>query len=88
MVLSHYDQKTIDEYEKRLATLEKFYLTAEERELNLFVIKIVRSVKMTLWLTNGVVKWGAAPLGIAWELYAYGSNFINGLGDLLRGIPR
>jgi hypothetical protein len=32
-------------------------------------------VKMTLWLTNGVVKWMAAPLGIFWGYYAYGSNF-------------
>ena len=79
--MAQYDTETLDRYETRLAALEAQCLTQEEREMNLFVIKIVRSVKMTLWLTNGVVKWMAAPLGIFWGLYAYGSNF----GDWLAG---
>ena len=53
--------------------------------MNLFVIKIVRSVKMTLWLTNGAVKWLAAPLGIFWGVYAFGANFADWLAHVFSG---
>lgn len=47
--------------------------------------KIVRSVRMTLWLTNGAMKWLAAPLGIFWGLYVYGSNFAEWLAGFYIG---
>ena len=78
------DPKLFEEYEKRLAALEAACLTKEEREINLLVIRIVRSVKMTLWLTNGAVKYGAAPLGMLWGLWLYGEQaieFIRHLGE-------
>ena len=83
--MAQYDQHTLARYEERLATLEAQCLTQEEREMNLFVIKIVRSVKMTLWLTNGAVKWLAAPLGIFWGVYAFGANFADWLAHAFTG---
>jgi hypothetical protein len=70
------DPKLFEEYEKRLAALEAVCLSKEEREINLLVIRIVRSVKMTLWLTNGAVKYGAAPVGMIWGLWLYGEQVI------------
>jgi hypothetical protein len=53
-----------------------------------FIRKIVRSVRTTLWLTNGTVKYLAAPLGIFWGLYAYGSNFADWLAGFYTGPTR
>lgn len=86
--MAQYDEKTLAAYEIRLAALEAQCLTQEERDMNLFVIKIVRSVKMTLWLTNGAVKWMAAPIGVFWGIYAYGANVADAVAAWLTGLPR
>lgn len=82
--MAAFDPKIFDDYEKRLADLEAVCFTKEEREINMLVIRIVRSVRMTLWLTNGAVKYGAAPLGMLWGLWLYGESaieFIKHLGS-------
>lgn len=83
--LAHYDENTLLRYEQRLAELEAQCVTPEDREVDQFIRKIVRSVRMTLWLTNGAMKWLAAPLGIFWGLYAYGSNFADWLSGFYVG---
>ena len=86
--LAHYEESAFRRYEQRLAALEAQCLTDEERQISLFVIRIVRSLKMTLWLTNGAVKWLAAPIGIFWGLYAYGANFAEWVVHLFPNVPR
>ena len=83
--LAHYDEQTLERYETRLAELEAQCVTPEDREVDQLIRKIVRSVRMTLWLTNGAMKWLAAPLGIFWGLYAYGSNFADWLSGFYVG---
>jgi len=86
--LAHYDDDTLRRYEKRLDELEAQCVTLEDREVDEFIRKIVRSVRTTLWLTNGTVKYLAAPLGIFWGLYAYGSNFADWLAGFYTGPTR
>ena len=86
--MSHFDKDTFEQYEARLTALEAVCLTKEEREINLLMIRIARSVKMTLWLTNGLVKYGAAPLGMFWGLWLYGEQAADWVKDFLQGPPR
>jgi len=83
--LAHYDDETLSRYEKRLSELEAQCVTPEDREVDELIRKIVRSVRMTLWLTNGAMKWLAAPIGIFWGLYVYGSNFAEWLAGFYIG---
>ena len=83
--MAHYDDNTLQRYEQRLAELEAQCVTPEDREVDQLIRKIVRSVRMTLWLTNGAMKWLAAPLGIFWGVYAFGSNFAEWFNGLFFG---
>lgn len=85
--MAQYDKETFEQYEARLAALEAVCLTKEERELNLLMIRIARSVKLTLWLTNGVVKYGAAPFGMIWGLWLYGESAVEWLKAVTTGVP-
>ena len=76
--LAHYDDETLSRYEKRLSELEAQCVTPEDREVDELIRKIVRSVRMTLWLTNGAMKWLAAPLGIFWGFMYMGPISQNG----------
>ena len=84
--VAQFDPKTFEQYEARLTALESVCLTKEEREINLLMIRIARSVKMTLWLTNGLVKYGAAPLGAVWGLWLYGEQAFDGIKHFLQGL--
>ena len=86
--MAHFDKDSFEQYEARLAALEAVCLTKEEREINLLMIRIARSVKMTLWLTNGLVKYGAAPMGMVWGLWLYGEQAIDWAKHFLQGPPR
>lgn len=86
--VAQFDPKTFEQYEARLAALEAVCLTKEEREINLLMIRIARSVKMTLWLTNGLVKYGAAPMGMVWGLWLYGEQALDWIKHFLQGPPR
>jgi hypothetical protein len=73
------DPDVFRRYEARLAALEAQCPTPEEREITAFLIKVVRAARLTLWLTNGSVKYGAGPLGIIWGLYTYGTDLTDWL---------
>ena len=83
-----YTPKALEEFEARLTALELLGATDEEREVSALVFKIVRSVKLTLWLTNGAVRWFGMPLGILWGLYAYGANAATMVLHFIAGGPR
>ena len=67
----------------RVTELEGKCETEEDREVNRLLRRIVRSIQMTLWLTNGAVKWLAAPIGIFWGIYAFGANFADWLLSII-----
>lgn len=86
--MAQYDPELFAKYERRLEALEDACLTDEEREINMLMIRIARSVKMTLWLTNGLVKYGAAPLGMGWGLLLYGEQAVDWIKHILSGPGR
>lgn len=86
--MAHFDPKLFEKYEARLEALEAVCLTKEEREINMLMIRIARSVKMTLWLTNGAIKYIAPPLGMVWGLWLYGEQALEWVKHFHQGPPR
>lgn len=86
--MAQFDAKTFEQYERRITALEAACLTEEEREINRFVIRIIRSVRSTLWLINGAVKYFAAPIGFLWAIWAYGANAVDWLVHFFTGHGR
>lgn len=86
--MAHYDEKAFEQYEARLAAVEAQCLTEEEREISQLVFKIVRSVKLTVWLMNGAVKYFAGPLGIAFGLWVWGESAVDWLVSKTTGLPK
>jgi hypothetical protein len=80
--------RAYEDVERRLQEVEKQCPTPEEQEINRFLQRVVRSVRATLWLTNGAVKYFAAPLGIAFGLWAYGESAVDWLISKATGLPK
>ena len=72
-------------YEARIQALEAQCQTPEEREINALVIRMVRSVRSTLWLMNGAVKYFAGPVGVAYGVWTYGAGIVDWLASLIAG---
>jgi len=86
--VANFDKDTFDQYEARLAALEALCPTPEEQEINRFLIKVVRSIRMTLWLTNGAVKYFAGPLGIVFGMWIWGESAVEWLISKVTGLPK
>lgn len=86
--MAQFNPKTFEQYEARLTALEKQCLTQEEREINQFLFRVVKSVRMTLWLTNGLVKYGAGPIGIAFGLWVWGESAVDWIVSKTTGLQK
>jgi hypothetical protein len=86
--VAHYNEKAFEQFEARLAAVEAQCQTEEEREISRLVFKIVKSIKLTVWLLNGAVKYFAGPLGIAFGVWVWGESAVEWLVSKSTGLPR
>lgn len=80
-----YDKDALTRVEERLSALEDLCPTKEEQEINQFLIQVVRAIRMTLWLTNGAVKYLAGPTGVIIGLWIWGENILDWLLSHVHG---
>ena len=86
--MANFDEQAFQKYEERLAAVEAQCLTEEEREISQLVFKIVRAVKLTVWLMNGAVKYFAGPLGIAFGVWVWGETAVDWIVSKATGLPK
>lgn len=86
--MSHFNDEILKQHEARISALEAECATPEEKEINKFLVKVIRSLRATLWMINGVVKWGAAPVGFFGAIWIFGSEVFDWLKNVLASIVK
>ena len=86
--MAHFNDDILAQHEARIAALEAECATPEEKEINQFLVRVIRSLRGTLWIINGVVKWGAGPVGFIGAIWIFGSDALEWLKQFFTGVPK